>query len=85
MSMKSPEAADGPSPLAPAYTLVYSSIHGAAGFAFPCDETGIVEMNALSERCRDDYFLARALVGRNFHPPTIVCRPSDPVKEQGLP
>jgi hypothetical protein len=42
-------------------------------------------MNALSDRVRDDYLLARALVGRDFHAPTVVCRPADPASEKDLP
>jgi hypothetical protein len=42
-------------------------------------------MNALSDRVRDDYVLARALVGRDFHAPTVVCRPADPASEKDLP
>lgn len=71
------------SPLfAAAYTLVYLPIRGGDCFAFPCDEAGTVEMNGLSDRARDDYLLARALVGRNFHSPTVVCRAADPAAVQ---
>jgi hypothetical protein len=34
--------------------------------AFPCDAAGHVEMDALDEHLRVDYFFARALRGRNF-------------------
>jgi hypothetical protein len=69
------ESGDGSPLSAAAYTLVYFSIRGGDCFAFPCDEAGAVEMNELSDRARDNYLLARALVGRDFHAPTIVCRP----------
>jgi hypothetical protein len=75
MGMTEPTAL--PPLLATAYTLVYLSIHGGGCLAFPCDRSGTVEMNGLSDRARDDYLLARALVGRNFHSPTVVCSPVD--------
>jgi hypothetical protein len=54
------------------FELVYAPIHSGPSLAFPCDEAGIVEMNALSERARSNYLLARALVGRDFYAPTVV-------------
>ena len=33
---------------------------------------GLVELNSLSDRARDNYLLARALVGRDFLPPRVV-------------
>ncbi len=44
---------------------------GTCGFAFPCDETGQVNLDTLSEHARNQYFYARALVGRVFHAPTV--------------
>lgn len=73
----------GAAPSPAAYTSVYSSVHGGGCFAFPCDEAGTVEMHALSDRVRDDHLLARALVGRDFHSPTVVCRPADRASEEG--
>jgi len=72
------DSSDGSPLFAAVYTLVYLSIHGGDCLAFPCDKAGTVEMNGLSDRVRDDYLLARALVGRDFHAPTVVCRPVDP-------
>lgn len=73
------------SPLFAAYRLVYMSIRGGACLAFPCDKAGTVEMNGLSDRARDNYLLARALVGRDFHSPTVVCGPTEPAAAQDLP
>ena len=42
------------------------------GFAFPCDEQGRVEIDALTERVRNDYLYARAMVGRETAPPALV-------------
>ena len=43
----------------------------ARGYAFPCDESGHVSLDALSDQARDSYLYARALIGRMFHLPTI--------------
>lgn len=40
--------------------------------AFPCDERGQVELDALTERARRNYLYARAVVGREFAMPTVV-------------
>jgi hypothetical protein len=40
--------------------------------AFPCDEHGEVELDALSERAREAYFYARAVVGREFAQPAVI-------------
>ena len=42
------------------------------GFAFPCDAEGHVDIDALSERCRNNYFLARALMGRDYATPRVI-------------
>ncbi len=39
---------------------------------FPCDERGQVELDALSERARQNYFYARTVVGREFATPAVV-------------
>lgn len=44
-------------------------LHGS-GLRFPCNASGEVALNNLSERVRNNYFLARRGVGRDF------CRPS---------
>jgi hypothetical protein len=41
------------------------------GLAFPCDAAGQVDMDALTEQARNNYFCARALIGRDFRPPTL--------------
>ena len=37
--------------------------------SFPCDAAGQVDMDALSERQRESYLYARAVVGREFSLP----------------
>lgn len=42
--------------------------------SFPCDAKGRVLLDSLSERARDNYFYARAVVGREFAYPSVqVC------------
>ena len=33
------------------------------GYAFPCDEQGHVDLDALSEKARNNYLYARAMIG----------------------
>jgi hypothetical protein len=47
-------------------------ISGGQDFAFPCDAQGHVEISGLSERSRNDYLFARAVVGREFSAPSLV-------------
>lgn len=49
---------------------------GSEGYAFPCDPAGRVELDSLSERERIDYLYARAVVGREVAPPSVIARPS---------
>lgn len=48
----------------------------AAGLDVPCDPQGRVWLDALGEQLRNDYFFARALIGRLFARPTV--RPASP-------
>ena len=41
------------------------------GYAFPCDAAGYVELDALSDRSRSNYFYARVLVGNELSSPTV--------------
>lgn len=40
--------------------------------SFPCDAQGRVELDALSDRARDNYLYARAVVGREFAFPSVL-------------
>jgi hypothetical protein len=44
--------------------------HGRS-LSFPCDSAGQVPLDILSERARDNYFFARACVGRDFAVPVV--------------
>lgn len=39
--------------------------------SIPCDEDGNVDMNTLTERLRNTYLGARAMVGREYACPTV--------------
>jgi hypothetical protein len=49
----------------------FSLISGGQNFVFPCDAQGQVDIGDLSERCRNDYFYARVVVGREVAPPCL--------------
>ena len=55
-----------------ACTLSFRSLFGAGrGFVFPCDQQGRVDMDTLSERARNNYFYARAMMGRELTYPSV--------------
>ena len=41
------------------------------GFAFPCDGSGRVDLDCLSETARNNYLYARAMVGRELEAPAV--------------
>ena len=54
------------------YQLRYRSMfHPGRGYAFPCDPGGHVDLDGLSERTRNNYFYARAMVGRELGVPNV--------------
>lgn len=54
------------------YELRFRSLFDEGrAFSFPCDVTGRVDMDSLSERARTNYFYARAVVGREFSVPAV--------------
>lgn len=54
------------------YELRFRSLFNEGrALAFPCDEVGHVEMDALSDQARLNYLYARAVVGREFHAPAV--------------
>jgi hypothetical protein len=57
-----------------------SLLHDGRQYAFPCDVRGRVDLNALSDRARNNYLYARALVGRDFSVPFVqrCARPRGP-------
>ncbi len=41
------------------------------GFAFPCDAAGHVVLDDLSDSCRNNYFYARTVIGRELSAPVV--------------
>ncbi|HXE47501.1 MAG TPA: hypothetical protein VN663_03970 [Ramlibacter sp.] len=61
-----------PNPTSTQYELRFQSLFTTGrGFAFPCDPHGRVDLDQLSERARNNYFYARALVGRELAVPAV--------------
>ena len=48
-----------------------SLVRGGRVLAFPCDPQGRVDLNAVSDRMRNDYLFARAMVGREYAVPVV--------------
>lgn len=48
-----------------------SLFHEGRGFSFPCDAKGQVDLNHMSERARNNYLHARAMVGRDLAVPVV--------------
>jgi hypothetical protein len=56
------------------YELCYRSLNvQGRGYAFPCDAAGHVDLDQLSERLRESYCFARAMVGFELLSPQV-CR-----------
>ena len=54
------------------YELRFHSLYKPGrGYAFPCDAAGRVDLDGLSDRERDNYLFARALVGGEFSLPAV--------------
>ena len=57
------------------YELRFQSLFNEGrALAFPCDALGSVELDALSERARNNYLYARAVVGVEFAVPAVLRR-----------
>jgi len=60
-------------PAAAIYQLRFQSLFNQGrAMAFPCDAAGHVDLDALSEVARENYFYARAVIGREYAVPAIV-------------
>ena len=63
---------DSASSVEPAHQLRFTSLfHPGRGVSVPCDAHGEVNMNDLSERLKNAYLGARALVGREYALPIV--------------
>jgi hypothetical protein len=41
------------------------------GYSFPCDASGRVDLDTLSERARNNFFFAHSVIGREFASPAV--------------
>ena len=54
------------------YELRFQSLFDSGrGFVFPCDPRGQVDLDKLSDRARNNYLYARAMVGRELAFPAV--------------
>ena len=55
------------------FELQFGSLLASTGeLTFPCDKAGRVDLDALSERGRNNYLYARAMRGRQYAAPRVV-------------
>ena len=60
------------------FMLCFRSLFDSGrGYAFPCDDCGQVDLDGLSERARNNYFFARATVGRELAVPVVEAQAPD--------
>ena len=54
------------------YELRFQSLFNEGrALAFPCDAEGHVDLDAMSERARNNYYFARTVIGRDFAMPCV--------------
>lgn len=54
------------------FQLCFRSLFDSGrGYAFPCGPDGQVDLDRLSERARNNYLYARAMVGRELSVPAV--------------
>jgi hypothetical protein len=53
------------------FELRFRPLHEGRALAFPCDRDGQVDLDSLSDRARNNYLFARAMVGREYAVPFI--------------
>jgi len=54
------------------FQLCFRSLFDSGrGYVFPCNPDGSVDLDGLSERARNNYLYARAMVGRELTVPAV--------------
>ena len=53
------------------HEITYQSLFRGPSLCFPCDERGDVQLDALSDRARENYLYARAVVGVEYAFPSV--------------
>jgi hypothetical protein len=57
------------------FELRFQPLHDSGqSYSFPCDLRGSVNLDQLSDRARNNYFYARAMVGRELSFPAVRTR-----------
>ena len=57
------------------FQLCFRSLFDSGrGFAFPCNPAGQVDLDNMSEKARNNYFYARAMIGRELTYPAVEAR-----------
>lgn len=65
-------------PVRCAHELRFRSLFNVGrGYTFPCDAEGHVDIDALGDRVRQNYFYARTCIGREFHAPAVHLAPQN--------
>ncbi|MDB5861136.1 MAG: hypothetical protein JWQ76_4825 [Ramlibacter sp.] len=55
------------------HELFFASLFDSGrALSFPCDHRGVVQLDELSERARNNYFFARSTVGRDYALPVVI-------------
>jgi hypothetical protein len=64
--------APGPAASETPFVLHFRSLyHAGRDFAFPCDGQGNVDLNEMTDRIRNNYLYARAMIGRELSWPSV--------------
>jgi hypothetical protein len=67
-----------PAPVTPSFEVRFTSLFNPGrALTFPCDAQGLVDLDSLSERARNNYYFARSTVGCEHSLPRI-CQPGSP-------
>ena len=53
------------------HEITYQSLYRGPSLCCPCDERGDVQLDALSDRARENYLYARAVVGVEYAFPSV--------------
>lgn len=71
--MQTPAAAPPGEALVKGFELRFQSLFDSGrALAFACDAQGRIDLDRLSEKARERYLYARALVGRDFATPRVL-------------
>jgi hypothetical protein len=72
MSAAKAHAGESGEEAGPRYELRFRALFSEGrGWSFPCDATGHVDMDAMSERARNNYMFARAVIGIEVAAPCV--------------